>query len=112
MMISWWNDTISRKRPGEKTERGSVVPDWSKASVLAISGCHVQPASTSLTQDGRIEGLFEGMTLYAPATADIKAGDHVLFNGNEYAINGEVKDWPSPTGQLAHLVINLVRWAG
>ena len=111
-MISWWNDTISRKRPGTKTERGSVIPDWSTASELVIGGCHVQPASTSLTQDGRIEGLFEGMTLYAPATADIKAGDHVLFNGNEYAINGEVKNWPSPTGQLAHLVINLVRWSG
>lgn len=111
-MISWWNDTISRKRPGTKTERGSVIPDWSTASELVIGGCHVQPASTSLTQDGRIEGLFEGMTLYAPSTADIKAGDHVLFNGNEYAINGEVKDWPSPTGQLAHLVINLVRWSG
>lgn len=111
-MISWWNDTVSRKRPGAKTERGSVVPDWSKASVLAISGCHVQPASTSLTQDGRIEGLFEGMTLYAPATADIKAGDHVVYNNNEYEINGEVKNWFSPTGQLAHLVINLVRWSG
>ena len=111
-MISWWNDTISRKRPGTKTERGSAVPDWSTASELVIGGCHVQPASTSLTQDGRIEGLFEGMTLYAPATADIKAGDHIIYNGNEYAINGEVKDWPSPTGQLAHLVINLVRWSG
>ena len=111
-MISWWNDTISRKRPGTKTERGSVIPDWSTASELVIGGCHVQPASTSLTQDGRIEGLFEGMTLYAPATADIKAGDHIIYNGNEYAINGEVKDWPSPTGQLAHFVINLVRWSG
>ena len=111
-MISWWNDTISRKRPGTKTERGSAIPDWSNASELVIGGCHVQPASTSLTQDGRIEGLFEGMTLYAPATADIKAGDHIIYNGNEYAINGEVKDWPSPTGQLAHLVINLVRWSG
>ena len=111
-MISWWNDTISRKRPGTKTERGSVIPDWSTASELVIGGCHVQPASTSLTQDGRIEGLFEGMTLYAPSTADIKAGDHIICKGNEYAINGEVKDWPSPTGQLAHLVINLVRWSG
>lgn len=111
-MISWWNDTISRKRPGTKTERGSAIPDWSNASELVIGGCHVQPASTSLTQDGRIEGLFEGMTLYAPSTADIKAGDHIIYNGNEYAINGEVKNWPSPTGQLAHLVINLVRWSG
>lgn len=111
-MISWWNDTIIRIRPGEKTERGSVIPDWSNASELVITGCHVQPASTSLTQDGRIEGLFEGMTLYAPATADIKAGDHIICKGNEYTINGEVKDWPSPTGQLAHLVINLVRWSG
>ena len=103
-MISWWNDTVSRKRPGTKTERGSAVPDWSKPSVLAISGCHVQPASTSLTQDGRIEGLFEGMTLYAPATADIKAGDHVVFNNNEYEINGEVKNWFSPTGQVLFVI--------
>ena len=111
-MFSWWKDSITRIRPGEKTVRGSVVPDWSNASELTITGCHGQPASTGLSEDGRVLGIMQGITLYAPANADIKAGDRITYNGNTYEINGEVNVWPSATGALDHLVINLRRYSG
>lgn len=111
-MFNWWRDTITRIRPGEKTVRGSVVPDWSKASELTITGCHGQPASTGLSEDGRVLGIMQGITLYAPANADIQAGDRITYNGNTYEINGEVNVWPSATGALDHLVINLRRYSG
>lgn len=111
-MFSWWRDTITRIRPGEKTVRGSIVPDWDNVNELVISNCHGQPASTGLSEDGRVLGIMQGMTLYTPATADIKAGDRIVFRGITYEINGEVNDWPSATGALDHLVINLRRYSG
>ena len=111
-MFSWWKDSITRIRPGEKTVRGSVVPDWSNASELTITGCHGQPASTGLSEDGRVLGIMQGITLYAPANADIQAGDRITYNGNTYEINGEVNVWPSATGALDQLVINLRRYSG
>ena len=111
-MFSWWRDSITRIRPGEKTVRGSVVPDWDNVTELVIANCHGQPASTGLSEDGRVLGISQGVTLYTPASADIKAGDRIVFKGNTYEINGEVNDWPSATGALDHLVINLRRYSG
>lgn len=111
-MFSWWKDSITRIRPGEKTVRGSVVPDWDNATELVITNCHGQPASTGLSEDGRVLGISQGVTLYTPASADIKAGDRIVFKGSTYEINGEVSDWPSATGALDHLVINLRRYSG
>ena len=108
----WCNDTIIRIRPGTKTERGSEIPDWDDPDTLVINGCSVQPASTSLTQDGRIEGVADGLTVYAPAGADVQAGDRVEYAGNVYTINGDVLSWPSASGTLDHLHLNLMRWRG
>ena len=112
MLPSFWRQTITRVRPGTKTVRGSAVPDWDNADKLTIGGCSVQPASTSLSQDGRVQGVSDGLTAYVPPTADIKAGDHILYNGGEYTITGDPLAWPSATGDLDHLQLNLMRWRG
>lgn len=112
MSISFWRQSITRIRPGTKTERGSQVPDWNNADTLVIGGCSVQPASTSLTQDGRVQGITDGLTVYAPADADIQAGDRIMYGGNVYTINGDILQWPSASGALDHLHINLMRWRG
>lgn len=111
-MLSWMNDTVTRVRAGVKTVRGSTIPDWDDASTKDIDGCSMQPASTSLSEDGRVLGIMDGYTLYAPADADIVAGDRIQFGGNTYTITGDVRRWGSPTGRLAHLVVNLARWTG
>ena len=113
MLPSFASQEITRIRPGTKTLRGSEVPDWSpeKVSELKIGGCSVQPASTSLSQDGRVLGISEGWTAYVPEGSDIKAGDHIVFDGETYAINGEPKKW---TGAFtrSHIQLNLIRWEG
>ena len=110
-LISFWRQSIVRIRPGTKTERGSTVPDWSKTTELTIDGCSVQPASTSLSQDGRVLGVQDGLTVYAPAGVDIQAGDRIRYAGNIYTINGDPLIWPGAV-RLDHIQLNLQRWRG
>ena len=109
---SWASQSIIRLRAKTKESRGSIIPDWSNPEQLTIRGCSVQPAGTSLTQDGRIQGITDGYTCYAPQGADIKAGDRIRYEGQDYVINGEPRIWQSPTGRATHMQINLERWEG
>lgn len=111
MLLPFWQTTITRIRPGIKFERGSAVPDWENVSRLDINECLVQPVSTSLTQDGRIQGITDGLMACAPLDADIKAGDRVEYLGDVYTINGDVMKWVG-VGRLEHVQFNLVRWRG
>ncbi len=112
MVASFATQTITRIRPGTKTIRGSEMPDWSNTTSLNISGCSVQPATTSLSQDGRVLGISDAWTAYLPAGADVQAGDKIVHDGHEYAINGEPRAWISPTGNRSNVQLNLVRWSG
>ena len=76
-----------------------------------IDGCSVQPASTALTQDGRVQGISDGLTVYAPADADVRAGDRIEYGGNVYTINGDPLVWPG-AARLQHVQLNLARWRG
>lgn len=112
MVGSFANDTITRVRPATKSVRGSDIPDWDNASSLSIAGCSVQPSSTSLSQDGRVLGVSDGMTCYCPYDADIQAGDRVQFEGLTYTVIGEPRRWKSPTGNRSNMQVNLERWSG
>ena len=112
MLPSWCTEKITRLRPGVTTSRGSEVFDWSDPDALEIPGCSVQPASTGLSQDGRVLGISEGLTVYLPPGSDIQAGDRVVIDGRTYVINGEPKVWKSATGRVSHVQINVERWAG
>lgn len=113
MLPTWASQSITRVRPGSKTIRGSVVPDWSqdKVSKVTITGCSVQPAGTGLSQDGRVLGINEGYTAFIPEGSDVQAGDRIEFDGNTYAINGEPKKWTGAYTR-SHIQLNLVRWEG
>ena len=112
MLPSFCKDTVTRLRPGEKDSRGSKIPDWSSPSRKDISGCSMQPASTSLSQDGRVLGITDTYTLFAPPDADIDAGDHIEYRGKVFEIDGDVRIQPSATGRLDHLNITLKRYQG
>lgn len=105
-------DTVTRIRPGTKTERGSVIPDWDNATTAMISGVNFQPASTTLSQDGRVLGISESCTCYMPYTADIQEGDRLAFESEIYTVIGAPMRWRSPTGAAAHTKVNLERWQG
>lgn len=112
MLPDFFNETVTRSRPATKTSRGSEIPDWSKATAAQISGCCVQPSSTTLSQDGRVLGIGDSLTLYAPPSADIKAGDRITWNSDQYLVAGEPRLWRSPTGNLSNLQCPLERWCG
>ena len=114
MLPSWFKQTVVRIRPGAKTERGSVVPDWSDnaVSTAEIHGCSVQPSTTSLSQDGRVLGIDESYTLYMPPNADVQEGDRIAYRGETYAVIGVPKPWYSPTGGLDNKQVMLERWEG
>lgn len=113
MLPSWANQSITVVRPGTKESRGSTIPDWSpdKITKKTINGCSVQPASTSLSQDGRVLGVTEGMTAYLPEGSDVKAGDRIEYNGETFTINGEPRVWVAPFTR-SNIQLNLVRWEG
>ncbi len=112
MLPSWANDTVTRLRATTITQRGSVIPDWSNPDRLAIPGCSMQPAGTSLTQDGRVQGTTDGYTCFLPPGADVLAGDRIEYGGNVYTINGEPRTWHSPTGRVSNTQLQLERWYG
>lgn len=108
---SFWRQTITRIRPATKTLRGSTVYDWDDVEELEIPECSVQPASTSLSQDGRVQGITDGLTVYAPEDIDVKAGDRIRYNGAVYTINGDPLVWPG-VARMQHVQLNLLRWRG
>ena len=112
MLPSWANDTVTRLRATIITQRGSEIPDWSNPDRLTITGCSMQPAGTSLTQDGRVQGTTDGYTCYLPPGADVLAGDRIEYGGNVYTINGEPRAWQSPTGRVINTQLQLERWYG
>lgn len=111
LFLHMWHQTIERIRPGEKTERGSVIPDWDNSNVATIEHCLVQPGTTILDQDGRVLGISDGLTVCAPVDSDIKAGDRIRYDGEVYIIDGKPLVWKN-VKKLDHMKLNLRRWRG
>lgn len=112
MLPSFMTMTIVRKRASVKTVRGSDVFDWSKTTDITIQNCLVEPASGSLSLDGRELGIMQGLTAILPPDSDVKAGDHIVYGGNTYEIDGEPKLFSLPTGTVTNMQLNLKRWQG
>lgn len=112
MLPSFCNQTVTRIRPGTTESRGSVIFDWTQVKRLDIVGCSMQPASTSLSEDGRVLGISDLYTLFAPPDADIQAGDRIEFDGKTFEVAGEVRVQPSATGHLDHIQTTLRRYHG
>ena len=110
-MLSFFTDSVTRHRPGSKTVRGVTIPDWANETKETISGCSVQPSGTSLDQQGRF-AVMDGLTLYAPAGSDIKAGDRIEYGGKTYTIDGDPREWKSPTGVVSTVQCPLKEWEG
>ena len=71
----------------------------------------MQPASTSLSQDGRVLGLLDEYTLFLPPDADVMAGDRIRYNGQIYQIDGDVRIQPAAL-RLDHIELRLRRHSG
>ena len=71
----------------------------------------MQPASTSLSEDGRVLGISDLYTLFAPPESDIQTGDRISFNGKTYTIDGDVRIQPAAL-RLDHIQVTLRRYNG
>lgn len=112
-MLSFHTDTVIRLRAVPTIDRyGDQVPgDWTTADQLPIAGCRVQPAAGPEVVVDRDE-ITRRWFLWAPANADVLATDRIRWQGADYEIQGEVRRWPSPTGNLAHIECDLLRVEG
>ena len=113
MLPSFCRDTVTRIRPAVTTSRGQSVPDWdaNKVNEKTISGCSMQPASTTLSEDGRILGISDRYTLFCPPDSDIQTGDRISFDSKVYTIEGDVRVQPCALN-LEHKEITLRRFYG
>ena len=112
MIPSFANDVIYRLRAREDEERGSKIFDWDMPDRIDIKRCSVQPAETGLSQDGRVLGVNDGITVYAPLGSDIQEGDRVEIDGEVYTLMGLPRKWKSARGSIKVMILNLSRWQG
>lgn len=112
MLPSFCSQSVVIVHPkSTKTVRGSTVPDWDNVEKTTVGGCSVQPAGTSLSEDGRVLGISDGLTAYLPEGVAVVAGDRVEYGGETYTINGEPRVWVGAFTR-GHILLNLVRWEG
>ncbi len=112
MLPTFMNKSVIVIKPGSKTVRGQTVPDWEHSTQSTIPNCSMQPASTTLSQDGRVLAVTDRFTCFMPANADVDAGDRISYKGKTYTIEGDPRDWESASTRLDHLELNLIRYRG
>lgn len=112
MPLSFFRDTVTRKRAVMKTKNGMEYADWDDADTLEIKNVQVTAAATSRELGERTLNVSDRRTLRADYDADIKAGDRIVWNGETYDIDGEVFHSKSPTGRISTTRCALMRFKG
>lgn len=112
MLPSWCQDVVTVLRAPLVDSRGTKVRDWAHATSATVTGCSLQPASTS-TDFGEVRQAADAdATLYLPPDADVLQDDRIVFGGVTYAVDGIPYEWRSPTGRVTHRQARLKRWSG
>lgn len=111
MLPSFATLTVTRLRAAQTTERGATIRDWANAQSLAISGCHVQPDTTSSDYAERANTI-QTYTLWAPVDADVLRGDRIVANGTTFDVVGVPFSWYSPRGTVDHMTCKMTEWEG
>ena len=112
MPLSFMTDTVTVIRPALSTKNGMEYLDWTNPVTKTISRVHVVAQANAQDLGNRTLNLTDRRLLRAPFDADIQAGDHVIWHGEEYAVDGEVYHTKSPTGRISTTRCTLVRWQG
>ena len=86
-----------------------VKVDAAVGEFLGIKDVEVVEVERSLAPDDYLTATNEivGRALLS----DVKAGDHIKFDGEIYTINGEPKKWTA-AARLSNIQLNLIRWKG
>ena len=112
MLPSFCKDAVTVKRARLVDKRGTITLDWNNPETFELSGCSVQPNTTTRDFDGRAIQVTEEWTLYAPPGSDLKAGDRIEWNESVFEIDGAPMEWTSPTGRVSHVWARLSEWRG
>ena len=112
MLPSWCQETVTVMRAAAATVGRRTERDWAHATPHTVSGCSVQPSSTS-SGFGTVDVVATAdAILYAPVGADIAEGDRVTATSGTYVVDGIPYTWTSPTGRVSHVQARLRKWAG
>ena len=112
MIPSFCNQSITRLRAGQKSSRGTIIPDWSNPNTLTLSPVSVQPSASSVSLDGRVLGVTDSYTVYCNPDADVIAGDRIIFENDTYQVDEEPRTWQSPTGKISHKQFTMIKYKG
>ena len=112
MPLSFMKESVDVYRPVKVTKNGSEYLDWENATKTTITNVQVTAQSTSRDFEGRVIQVTDRRTLRAKYGADIQPGDHVVWNGSTYEVDGEVFHTMSPSGRVSSTRCTLVRWEG
>lgn len=110
-MFSWAEDTILVEEPVWVSERGKQVATYPGTDVTEVGGCSVQPGTSSSDRDGR-DNVIYGLLVIAPPGTRVSRHAKVTACGQDWKIEGVPAQWPSPTGALAHVELQLIDWEG
>ena len=114
MLPDFCNDVVTVVRAGSRESRGTVVPDWGRATRHTLNGCSVQTSTTSMDLEGRTQTVLSG-TLIAPPGADLRATDRIEwvdYIGETHCfVLGELRHLTS-ISQVAHVSADITEWRG
>lgn len=112
MIPSFCSQSITRQRAGQKSSRGTIIPDWNNPDTLTLSPVSVQPSASSVSLDGRVLGVTDSYTVYCNLDADVLVGDRIVFENNTYTVDEEPRVWNSPTGRVSNKQFTMIRYKG
>lgn len=112
MPLSFMRDKVTVRRAPMAIKNGAEYRDWSRAEDTVLNNVQVTAQATSRTFGGRVEQVTDRRTLRARYDADIRPGDRIVWNGEDYEIDGEVFHAKSPSGRVSSTRCTLVRWEG
>lgn len=106
-----YGETVTRLRRPTITDSYSdedEVGDWDDAYELDIDGCAFNPGTSSEPLEVARTAVITRPEVYAPAGADVLAGDRLVVRDVTYDVVGNPADYRSPfTGWQPGLVISL-----
>lgn len=111
-----FRQTIVRVRAGEATDRGgNAVLDWGDDAVsrVLVDRVSVQPSTADESVDalGNVRAA-RYRVLSKPGTVpDVTALDRIEYDGDVWAVSGDVAYWPGPGGR-DHVEFSITRVRG
>lgn len=121
MLPSIATETLKIYYPQTVVARGTVEyqPRVDATHMLTVSGCSIQPTTTSELLSEQREQTMTLMTVWMPEAqwARIVAGGTtrqlvIEWHGRQFLQYGSVMEWASPTGALGHVQLYVREWEG